>query len=562
MPRGSKARKARQNNLLKARSSLKTTVEEVPDEGDIEHLSSDSDNNSLHSDHFNDHPHSTEDSNESWDFNLGNELPDVDCDDIPEDSQEPDLDEEVVVAPEITEENELDAFSQFLSNAQATAQKAEQAREGQTKRPRNYYGNAPRTKRRHQKMGKDLAKKGFLPLFEFIQAKKTAAMLQNTDLDSSAGDGFSAAQSPAESQSENESESGSEDQDESEPSAAAAQSMEPSIQTPDCMDPVNLAHVHLKELLEAIQDGSQILDPTPQTATDHSLNQLNHKDFPSAASLSVKSKDKELDVFFRARITAMLATLNLYLDSQLSYTWREASMIVARSQGHGPYRAQCIRSWIHTFLSSRKLPLHRYGQYHSSILNDEDFSEAIKLHLQNVSGKDGHFTAQTLVDFVATDEIQQMLKQADIQKRTISVWTARRWLKHLDWRYGRRKNGMYVDGHEREDVVAYRAAFVKRWLEKYEPRMVEYNNDGNVKRTPVGYVLEGKLKGQPFRLILVTHDESTFYANDRHKDGWLSKSEKNKPQPKGEGESIMVSDFLTLDWGRLVDGDKFSSFAL
>jgi hypothetical protein len=79
-------------------------------------------------------------------------------------------------------------------------------------------------------MGKDLAKKGFLPLFEFIQAKKTAAMLQNTDLDSSAGDSFSAAQSPAESQSENESESGSEDQDEPEPSAAAAQSMEPGIQ--------------------------------------------------------------------------------------------------------------------------------------------------------------------------------------------------------------------------------------------------------------------------------------------------------------------------------------------
>ncbi|KAJ7780079.1 hypothetical protein DFH07DRAFT_765386 [Mycena maculata] len=76
------------------------------------------------------------------------------------------------------------------------------------------------------------------------------------------------------------------------------------IPAPDCMDPVNLTHVHLKELLEAIQDDSQILDPTPETATELSLNQLNYKDFPAlhraTASLSVKSKDKKLDVFFRA----------------------------------------------------------------------------------------------------------------------------------------------------------------------------------------------------------------------------------------------------------------------
>ncbi|KAJ7731843.1 hypothetical protein B0H16DRAFT_1329057 [Mycena metata] len=143
--------------------------------------------------------------------------------------------------------------------------------------------------------------------------------------------------------------------------------------------------------------------------------------------------------------------------------------------------------------------------------------------------------------------MQDLLDEAGIHKRSISVWTARRWLKRLDWRYGHRKNGMYIDGHEREDVVAYRAAFVKRWLEEYEPRMVSYDNDGN----PVK-----NLEGQPFRVILVTHDESTFYAHDRRKVGWLHKSTKGKPQPKGEGESIMVSDFLTLEWGRLMHEEQ------
>jgi hypothetical protein len=145
-------------------------------------------------------------------------------------------------------------------------------------------------------------------------------------------------------------------------------------------------------------------------------------------------------------------------------------------------------------------------------------------------------------------------KGVPIQDRTISVWTARRWLKALDFRFGRRKNGMYIDGHEREDIVEYRNAFTKRWVEEYEPRMAEYDNDGNWIRIPEG---TDRVTGQPCRLILVTHDESTFFSNERCPLGWIHPSFKAKPLPKGEGESLMVSDFLTPDWGRLVDGDRW-----
>ncbi|KAJ7498371.1 hypothetical protein B0H11DRAFT_2381653 [Mycena galericulata] len=313
--------------------------------------------------HDHDHLHSATDNDDNWELNLGDELPDLDCDNISEELQETDLDEEIVLAPKITEESELDEFSQFLFNAQATAQKAERAREAQRKRPKPYHGDAPRTKRRQNKRGKDLAEKGYLSVFDFLKKKKaTAAQAQNTDLSYSVSDSSAAQtpETPAHSDSESDSvlESSSEEEVEIGTSPAAAQSTQPSTQAPDCMDPVNLAHVHLKELLEAIQNGSQISDPTPESATDRSLNKLNYRDFPSlrraTASLSVKSKDKKLDVFFRARITAMAGTLNLYLDSELSYTWREASMIVARSQGHGSYRARCIRNWIHAFLTSKK----------------------------------------------------------------------------------------------------------------------------------------------------------------------------------------------------------------
>jgi hypothetical protein len=83
--------------------------------------------------------------------------------------------------------------------------------------------------------------------------------------------------------------------------------------------------------------------------------------------------------------------------------------------------------------------------------------------------------------------------------------------------------------------------------------MAEYDNDGNWIRIPEG---TDRVTGQPRRLILVTHDESTFFSNERCPLGWIHPSFKAKPLPKGEGESLMVSDFLTPDWGHVNDKNE------
>lgn len=111
-----------------------------------------------------------------------------------------------------------------------------------------------------------------------------------------------------------------------------------------------------------------------------------------------------------------------------------------------------------------------------------------------------------------------------------------------------------IDGHEREDVVEYRKRFVERWLTLYTPRMATYMADekGNItERLPTRDQNITLSLGVPFRLILVTHDESTFYANDQRKILWQHPSHTNTPQPKNEGTSIMASDFMTSEWGRL-----------
>jgi hypothetical protein len=302
-------------------------------------------------------------------------------------------------------------------------------------------------------------------------------------------------------------------------------------------------------MIEQLRNGIRPRDDGMETMSDAELNKLSYLDFEglrkACAKLTVLSKDQKLDVVFRARITAMVGTINLYMDSELSYTWREASLIVAKSQGQGPNHARNLRTWTHNFLHRGKLPLHRYGRFSCSILNDEDFAQEIQLHLLEVA-KNGYVYAQDVVDYVAKPETQERL---GAKKTTISLSTAQRWMRKLDWRYGRKKNGMYIDGHEREDVVQYRKEFLARWKD-YEKRMVIYNNDGNVDSTPKGFTVP---QGHRFRLVLVTHDESTFYANDRRKNLWNHKTDKATPQRKGEGPSIMISDMVTVDWGRLKD---------
>ena len=99
-------------------------------------------------------------------------------------------------------------------------------------------------------------------------------------------------------------------------------------------------------------------------------------------------------------------------------------------------------------------------------------------------------------------------------------------------------------------MVAYRTEFIKRWKE-YEKCFLIYDMDGNIVNKLIGFPVP---QIGHFRLILVTHDESTFYANDHRKMKWVHVTEVAVAEPKGEGVSIMVSDLLVPEWGRLRNG--------
>ena len=201
----------------------------------------------------------------------------------------------------------------------------------------------------------------------------------------------------------------------------------------------------LNPSLDEVEDLlDQDLYDVEESPIDYELEKLWWRDFErlgqAQVELSFKVKDSKLTIVLRSRIASMVGTLNLYLDKTLLYTWRQASELASKAQGKGTSYARNIRTWIHTYLEDKSLPHDNYGTTNSSLLANEDFAQRIQLYLLERS-KEGYIKAQDIVDFVATEEMQEMIKRlkGEGAKLTISLRTAERWLNALNWRYGKKK---------------------------------------------------------------------------------------------------------------------------
>lgn len=130
---------------------------------------------------------------------------------------------------------------------------------------------------------------------------------------------------------------------------------------------------------------------------------------------------------------------------------------------------------------------------------------------------------------------------------TIRSRTARTWLNKLGFEYKEVRKGVFIDGHERPDVVEDRKIFLKR-MDELRPYMVEFEEDGTMKDKiyPPNCVVGGTER-RP--VIVITHDECTFSANDRIRRAWTRKGD-TFLRPKGRGQGIMTSEFI-LPFGRL-----------
>ena len=123
------------------------------------------------------------------------------------------------------------------------------------------------------------------------------------------------------------------------------------------------------------------------------------------------------------------------------------------------------------------------------------------------------------------------------QSHSIKARTARQLLKKLWLEWGTLHKGVYVDDHERENVREYRQkVFIQQWY-GFHPPLICFDESG-------AWWIPDTLPQREKPLLLVTHHESSFNANDEMRQLWMFNG-KHLSQPKSKGKGIMVSAFLT-----------------
>lgn len=283
----------------------------------------------------------------------------------------------------------------------------------------------------------------------------------------------------------------------------------------------------------------------------HSILQISRdktqidKRLPAIVELEKKlSQQHRLNGQNLMRHQVVLAFLKVQQQKKPGETREQLATIVARCFGKGIYFARRIVSWEIEWVEDRLIPEGKRGCFAKirSWFNDEGVQQAIRdwLSSQKVEDITAFKLAKVIGEYLdsnrATMVVEDMLLFKPTKNR-IRARTARKWLKLMGLTHSRYTKGVYVDGHEREDVVLYRNnVFLPLW-KQFSQRFVVFEEDGSWQPPP------GLMPGEK-PIVFITHDESAFNANDGKRQGWMKKGEQPL-RPKTKGKGIMVSGFLT-----------------
>ena len=232
-------------------------------------------------------------------------------------------------------------------------------------------------------------------------------------------------------------------------------------------------------------------------------------------------------------------TIKLYLTRLLEEGSKVAvSLSIAKDIWRkGDYFARCIRNWGREFLEIGELKPHQQGAHSkvSSLADDEDCKEKCLVWLR--SQKPENRSPLALKKFIEEEVFPKMTGNS-VTKTTIHESTCRRFMALWGFTFDQHHKGVYMDGHEREDVKNERKQWSAFMMEK-ERMMSRFEEEEKGKWKEV----ELELSLGEKKVVQITHDESCFHAHDGKKMMWLEKGEQVL-RKKGDGKSIMVSGFL------------------
>ena len=377
--------------------------------------------------------------------------------------------------------------------------------------------------------------------------------------------------------------------------------------TPNETDALVAINAQIEILLRANESPTSIYSVLTCKHTNQSLCEDDSWDLTVHQTWSIRQK-----------MSIILASLNIAKEKmETVQNWDECcSEALSSMKKLGVVtkitNARTVRNWYCEFREMRKFPIIKYGQKNLPPFlaqNDDIKQRIVQYGREQLSELTCEFLLEYIHDSILPVMVEEQKDEEEIKEckciedkkkvilkqyglTCICPQTIYNWMKLLGFKYGTRKKGYYVDGHERPATVAYRYNFVSRYLSRERQmhrwiqiplarsieleenkdvpigsghsyscsrtgnKMVEYHVDSCSKfheemnkESIYGGNLSVRKKVDEKPLVIFGHDECIFKQYALTSKSWAAPDGTTALVPKDDGQGVMVSAFQSREFG-------------
>ena len=218
-----------------------------------------------------------------------------------------------------------------------------------------------------------------------------------------------------------------------------------------------------------------------------------------------------------------------------------------------------IRGWADDFMSNGgEFSESQQGHYvrNNTLMSNEELCERAREYVRENAAPRGrpNLTSGAFCQWVNNELLPNTVLDPGYP-RSVSVETARKWLHELGFSVLQMSKGVFIDGHERPDVVESREKFLRKMTECgfLRPDNAPTEEAARALPTDVPHMTEEEGEN------VWWHDESAYNTTEDTPILWGEKG-KLPIKPKGKGSSIMVSEFIEEKDGYLALSDEQYEF--
>jgi len=183
-----------------------------------------------------------------------------------------------------------------------------------------------------------------------------------------------------------------------------------------------------------------------------------------------KAAQKGESAMHLLRRSAVLAYLRLIKNGEKRQS--ASAMTVIAINGKGAYCVKAIRNWANAFLRSGAIPVSKCGKHKKlkCFFRDEDVREKIDTYLRENKFE---VCIHTLTKYINEEVLPDLDDGFSVK---LSERTVIRWMKIFGHSYREATKGVYMVGHERDNVITYCGQFFVKMVE-HEKRMPTFTDD-------------------------------------------------------------------------------------